>query len=126
MRMLRRTFASLLLCLLTIPAIVQTVTATAGADLPECCRRDGKHHCAMDSTSAQADGPSLSAFQQKCPLFPRASTAASSAPSVLYVPSPGAIAPQTVTSALHESSQAAATAFFGSSVLKRGPPSLSC
>ncbi len=124
MRTMRRALASLLLCLLTIPVIAQALAARAS--VPECCRRDGKHHCAMESSAAQPDGPALSEFQQKCPLYPRASTAASSWHSVLPAPSPRMIAPQSFSSSIRDFLQAAVAAFTGSSISKRGPPSLSC
>lgn len=65
--------ASVIFVLLTMIVVViaPALFADRASLLPACCRRDGKHHCAI--TSAESlDGPALKAFAEKCPLFPRA------------------------------------------------------
>ena len=47
---------------------------TAESNLPACCRKNGKHHCAMLDKLA-ALGVSFAAIKGKCPSFPRATAA---------------------------------------------------
>jgi hypothetical protein len=49
--------------------------------LPACCRRNGKHHCAIMSSPDAADGPTSISANNSCPFMPR--TLASTAPSVV-------------------------------------------
>lgn len=67
---MRRFLASLLLALFGLAPVAPLVAANASLDLPSCCRRDGKHHCAMDGAGSpsQPGGP---AATSKCPLFPQ-------------------------------------------------------
>lgn len=72
---MRRVLASIWLALLSFPLIAQIALANNAPDLPACCRRDGKHHCAMSEMAGSAEmpgGPALKAVQLKCPLFPKA------------------------------------------------------
>jgi hypothetical protein len=70
---MRRALALLLLAVIGSPLITSLLFAGARADLPVCCRRDGKHHCAMGGMAATASSqaPSLKSFQPKCPFFPK-------------------------------------------------------
>ena len=58
--------------------------ADSQSTLPPCCRRDGKHHCAMMDMAQQQDnaGASWQAAQRKCAQFPKHSAAFYSAKSV--------------------------------------------
>jgi hypothetical protein len=54
--------------------------------LPACCRRNGKHHCAMDSMESQAtdsNGVATVSALDSCPFMPHAM--ASTAPSVAAI-----------------------------------------
>lgn len=52
---MRRLLSISLLLLLTLPIVSPLFAATASeASLPACCRRNGKHHCAMGSAMATA------------------------------------------------------------------------
>ena len=52
--------------LLISPAVF---VSSAESNLPECCRRDGKHRCAMaESGSDPGSGPVFE--PQRCPSFP--------------------------------------------------------
>ena len=67
---MRRLVAFPLLALFSISLIGPAVfVSSAESNLPECCRRDGKHRCAMpESGSDPASGPVLQA--ERCPSFP--------------------------------------------------------
>lgn len=76
---MRRILAILLLVVFGMP-FVQPIFALAGsgsvsdANLPACCRRDGKHHCAMPMGERMAMSRSQDrAFRapaEKCPCCP--------------------------------------------------------
>jgi len=63
--------------LLPFVASALTVGASAESQLPACCRRNGKHHCAMSAAvrammlSAEAKKPSFRAPLEKCPYQQR-------------------------------------------------------
>jgi hypothetical protein len=94
--------------------------------LPACCRRNGKHHCAMTSTGQTAEatgktGEMTVSANDSCPLMPQ--TLASTAPSVAALvhaaassalPPTEAPAPHGNAAAAHMSEQR--------SWPKRGPP----
>jgi hypothetical protein len=64
----------ILACDTTLPAML----AGPESNLPACCRRDGKHHCAMMEMLEQQQedaGPSWKTVAKKCPLFPRGTVA---------------------------------------------------
>jgi len=54
-------------------------TRAAEATLPACCRRDGRHHCAMPSEESN-QGSGAHAVGEKCPYTP-------AAPAVVLLPS---------------------------------------
>jgi hypothetical protein len=74
-RALRRLLAITLLALLGLPFVqpLFAMTARSEANLPVCCRRDGKHHC-MISVAERSQLVSRDAqFQtpaEKCPYCP--------------------------------------------------------
>jgi hypothetical protein len=94
--------------------------------LPACCRRNGKHHCAMASTGQTDEATGKTAettvsANDSCPLMPR--TLASTAPSVaalLHAMSSSTLLP-TRACAQHGSA-AAAQISEQRSWPKRGPP----
>jgi hypothetical protein len=51
------------------PVVPLLLTSDAGVSVPQCCRRDGKHHCAMAATQPSS-GPALQAG--RCQFFPGA------------------------------------------------------
>ncbi|MGC2547840.1 MAG: hypothetical protein WA426_18490, partial [Silvibacterium sp.] len=117
----RRLLAISLLMLFGMPfALPLFGTSAAEANLPQCCRRNGKHHCAMVDT-ASSPGPSMGKVSEKCPysIAPPAipilssfkpSTAASVFAEIARHP---AVAPQT---------EAKRRISFDLSRQKRGPP----
>src|SRR5579863_4943018 len=69
---MRRALAFLLAALFSFELIAPALLADAASDLPACCRRNGKHHCAMaDGSGDDSSAPSLKALGSKCPFFPK-------------------------------------------------------
>jgi hypothetical protein len=66
---MRRALASLLLAVFSLPLFAPLVIANPASELPACCLRDGKHHCAMGGP--QSGGAAGLHFQAKCPFFPQ-------------------------------------------------------
>jgi hypothetical protein len=74
---MRRILAISLLGLFLLPTISPLLALTSSdpdANLPACCRRNGKHHCMMSMEMLQAmlSGTQVKAVPMKCPLFPKA------------------------------------------------------
>ena len=70
---MRRAIASLLLAVLGFPLITLASLADPRPELPACCRRDGKHHCASAAAEqASPVGAVIQGVQPKCPFFPNA------------------------------------------------------
>src|SRR5882762_4471443 len=113
---MRRALASALLALFTIPLIVPALTAISDSNLPACCRRDGKHHCAMSDAAESPSGPTASAVQPKCPVYPKISTSPVVSQTMLLAALPHWVAPQTFASRLHRTSGDASSVFNGSFV----------
>jgi len=69
---MRRIWAILLVAVYSFSPIAPAVFASdPESKLPPCCRRDGKHHCAMMANQqASPSGPSIQS--NRCPLFPGA------------------------------------------------------
>jgi hypothetical protein len=61
------------LSMVMILPIAAPLFASGEQTLPACCRRDGKHHCALsvDSTRESSSAPSISSTRTKCPQFPQ-------------------------------------------------------
>jgi hypothetical protein len=65
---MRRALASFLLALFSFPLILPILRADADSMLPSCCRRAGKHHCALDSQPSTQEG--IDPIQPKCSNYP--------------------------------------------------------
>ena len=69
---MRRVPAILLLSVFSFSLIGPALFADADSNLPACCRRGGKHHCAMMAMDSDVpSGPAVSAQATKCPFFPK-------------------------------------------------------
>jgi hypothetical protein len=78
---MRRFIAILLLAILSssLSAPLFGLSSNADSNLPACCRRNGKHHCAAGMAMAmQIDrsGKQIRTVSEKCPYCPYATTAA--------------------------------------------------
>jgi hypothetical protein len=97
--------------------------------LPECCRRDGTHHCSgsMGPTSAAAresPGTSVKSVEEKCPYAPGRGAAQAGA----QTPLPRSAGSTGASLASHPAGLIQTEARYGVSFSrvrqKRGPPSL--
>ena len=69
--MMRRTISFLLMVLFSLTLIAPLFARDADANLPACCRRNGKHHCMMrmmEQRSGNQKG--FTSVSEKCPCFP--------------------------------------------------------
>ena len=70
-RGLRRACAILLMAVFSISLMAPALSLEPEAKLPACCRRDGKHGCAMmkKSRSEQSSGPAVKS-SMRCDFYP--------------------------------------------------------
>jgi len=118
---MRRAIASVLLLVFGFPLIAPAVSMDAESNLPECCRRGGKHHCAMMAMAeAPVTGVSVRAVHARCPLYP----SAPATPSIdcIALPKTGAAFGLVSHPAIHVQTEAGYRISLGRSSLKRGPP----
>lgn len=119
---IRRTIALALTMLFSLTLIAPLFGPDADANLPPCCRRNGRHHCMMRSMERLSGNQTgFASVAEKCPCFPAGACAVH---SPTYKPEAGerffaevvrhpAIAPQT---------EALSRVSFLRSHQKRGPP----
>ena len=67
---MRRLLATFLLATVSISLIEPVLVADTESQLPSCCRRLGKHHCAMPDGSQPNSGVGLKAAAVRCASFP--------------------------------------------------------
>jgi hypothetical protein len=120
---MRRALASLLLALFSLPLIVPVPRADASS-MPSCCRREGKHRCAMHSAAANLEGPALLPIQPECANYPSTIAARGNA-SIAFFKNPPSICVALRSSLAVEKPTAAPYRItFSRSRQKRGPPAL--
>ena len=72
---MRRFLTLVTLAILVFGPFASLLPASAEARLPACCRRAGKHHCAMGADAAQQDGSAKHFSAPRCcPSYPAAVT----------------------------------------------------
>ena len=122
---MRRAIAISLLMLFSWTLLAPLLAPGADANLPACCRRNGKHHCncmmrGMGQLAGNRKG--LTAVSEKCPCCP---ASACVAPSPSCKPEAAAFHAEAVFHpAPAPQPQARSLVFFLSSHPKRGPPTL--
>jgi hypothetical protein len=72
---MRRAAASALMIFFSLLLSAPFFGPDADANLPPCCRRHGKHHCAMRMSERPANPPGFASITEKCPCFPAATCA---------------------------------------------------
>jgi hypothetical protein len=117
---MRRTISLALLTIFSWILIVPFLGPDAEASLPACCRRNGKHHCAM-CLARQSDAPGFATISEKCPCQPARSCAVH---SPTYKPE--AVEDLSAGLACHRTGQPQLRALYRRCFLhhhhKRGPP----
>jgi hypothetical protein len=122
---LRKLAANTVLLFLLAPSFVWLAMPDSQSTLPACCRRDGKHHCAMMAIAeAGQEAPSLRAPSPQCPY--RSLLGAPMGRSIAGPPIRFAFLTETVSHSdrivqVHVSARVSEAR----SHLKRGPPALS-
>jgi hypothetical protein len=69
---MRRLLAITITLLLGFTLVAPLFAFDAAGSLSECCRRNGRHHCAAGMTDEAGNSRTVSAIAPKCPSFPRA------------------------------------------------------
>jgi hypothetical protein len=72
---MRRAIAVLLMLVFSSMLIAPVLAADPEASLPACCRRHGKHHCAMRMAVQPGSRTGFTTVKGKCPCFPAGTTA---------------------------------------------------
>ena len=83
-------FAILLACAIGFPPIAPAFAANSDSKLPDCCRKDGKHHCSMDGSmgsGVEGPGTAFTGLAAKCPLYPAGSSAPGQNELTVFAPS---------------------------------------
>ena len=127
----RRLLAISLLLFFALPVIspLLALTSAPGANLPACCRRNGKHHCMMSTEMAQAmngtqtNGTQVNVVPAKCPFYPTAANTAQHHELSFHT---AALAFAEIVShpAIHLQTEARARVALDCARQKRGPPAL--
>jgi hypothetical protein len=117
----RRVLAVALLGLFSFSLIAPAVFASEPESrLPACCRRLGKHHCAMDAEAGSSPGPSMQ--PSWCRLF--AGSAVKSLPVAGLLTAVRASIAMVSAPAYRPSTNAPYQVSYRSTCQKRGPPRL--
>ena len=123
---MRRALAILLAVLFSFELIAPALLAGAAPDLPACCRRNGKHHCAMadmDGAEGTPSGSTVKAIESKCPFFPKTAAVPGYSKTIFRIVAPVAGAPVLMGSAAAEPDDNLSHTALHGPVRKRGPPS---
>lgn len=122
---MRRLLASALMLAFFSPLIAPAFTASVNeADLPACCRRDGKHHCMMYRMAMGLAPWPYRTVQDKCPYSPFAHLAILIFHGYFSHKPPAAAAHMAVLAARVRQAEAGYRISFSRSRQKRGPPLL--
>jgi hypothetical protein len=120
----RRACAILLLAFFSFPLISPEAFADSDSELPACCRRGGKHHCATMAEAHQqqpASAPAVRAVRQ-CANFPKADTVRAFSNTVLLSAAQAFFASVASHPVVQPQTEARQRVSFSRSRQKRGPP----
>ena len=124
---LQRICAVLLLVLLSFSLIAPALSAGSPSKLPACCRKDGKHRCAManmaDPESQGSSPASDKIVSGKCAQFPGANSLPTSFESGTAYAAQATFAAIVSHPTAHAQTEARYRISFSRSSQKRGPPS---
>jgi hypothetical protein len=121
--LMRRALAILLAALFSFELIAPALLADAASDVPACCRRNGKHHCAMADGSGEAPtGPSLKSLESRCPFFPKPAAITGYSKTIALGVTLSTGAPNLMGSTATAPDDTRSRTALRDSVRKRGPP----
>jgi hypothetical protein len=124
---MRPVLAALLVSVFSFSLIGPALFASADSSVPACCRRDGKHHCAMsgmDQDAAPLSGPAMAASSAKCPYFPKGGALLPHSEAALLTACEAVWTPAAGQATIQLKPDAAYCTAFSRANQKRGPPSL--
>jgi len=124
---MRRISATLLLALLGFTSAMPLVFADPESSQPACCRRDGKHQCAMTAMQEQQESssePTFRSVRTTCPYFPSSSAVPSYSGAAEPETSPAIFANLISHPAVHAQCEARYRVSFTRTHQERGPPIL--
>jgi len=120
---MRRLLSLVLLAAFGLPIVAPMFALGQDPDagLPACCRRHGKHRCAMlEARDKESAAPSLTA---RCPFFPQNAIAPVTGAHLIVFHAPRLSAPFAATSAPAARAETHRRNVRDSAHHKRGPPS---
>ena len=122
----RRLLAIAVLLFIGLPMIspLFALASSSDANVPACCRRDGKHHCmlrSMGMDGSTAPGTNFGVMMERCPVYPKALPVATQHPFALEAAS-GVVTGLFAHPASLPQTQAKFRVSFSRSRQKRGPP----
>jgi hypothetical protein len=123
----RRFLAIAVLLFIGLPMIspLLALSSATDANVPACCRRDGKHHCMLKSMGQMdgSDSPGINfgMLSERCPVCPKALPVATQHPFALE-PASAVLAELFAHPASLPQTQAKFRVSFSRSRQKRGPP----
>lgn len=107
--------------------LVQAASNDPDSGLPACCRRHGKHHCAMMDLylkSIASGAPHVRTAPEHCPFYPHSKTASVVSSHAGLAPSAAIFAAVVSHPAVRPQTHAVYRLSLDRSRQKRGPPSL--
>jgi|HubBroStandDraft_1064217.scaffolds.fasta_scaffold999183_1 hypothetical protein len=121
---MRRAFAATLVLIFSLPLIAPLLASTPDeSHLPACCRRNGKHHCAM--SVELGNFPShFHVVSQKCPYSPFSRTPLLQPHPFASMSAPAAAGPAAGPAAIVRAAEAGYRVSADCARHKRGPPRL--
>jgi len=122
--MIVRSIGIVLLSLFGADLAVPFLAPDLRAELPACCRRDGKHHCAMMDMLEGTDG-SPKVIPSRCPFFPNHGVAANIEGATPTLPAQSSVNLAFTERAAKAQTEALYRISHSRSRQKRGPPFLS-
>ena len=122
MNLMRRAPAALLLLFLSLPLIAPLLVSAADqSQLPACCRRDGRHHCAMVGMTLKDIPSRFVVVSEKCPYCPFAHPQLM-LPHISFRPAAAATAHLASVAEIVREAEAGYRISSGRARHKRGPP----
>jgi hypothetical protein len=67
---MRRLLSMTIALLLGFTLVAPLFDVSASSTVPECCRRNGQHHCMGGMTSDTGSDPAISRVAPQCPSYP--------------------------------------------------------